>query len=255
MAAMSASHNRAAGATRAFSTACRSKVERLITLRTSAVAVCCSSASASCFRASPNSRLLVSSCCSNSASSRCIRPARVITFVPVERSLRPGVWFFAPLRDKVTPAAGRSTQMLPVLTSKTITWQGRRCLSHLCGCRRRKQDITTRREEQTLTVPTAYLVLLYFLPVAAEHRQVHPCTASRAFPVNPQMGVFLENRRPHACDARPQGARGRLRASCFREGGRPGATLRPANVRDGVDQNFGDIPGRLRCHSGLRAAS
>src|SRR5262245_17046154 len=57
--------------------------------------------------------------------------------------------------------------MLPVLTSKTITWQGRRCLSHLCGCRRRKQDITTRREEQTLTVPTEYLVLLYFLPVAA----------------------------------------------------------------------------------------
>src|SRR5262245_52863077 len=45
---------------------------------------------------------------------------------------------------------------------------------------------------------------------------------------------------PHACDARPQGARGRLRASCFREGGRPGATSGPANVSNGVDQNFCD---------------
>ena len=38
---MSASHNRAADSTSVSSTVCRSKVERLMTLSTSAVAVCC----------------------------------------------------------------------------------------------------------------------------------------------------------------------------------------------------------------------
>ena len=38
---MSASHSRAADSTSVSSTACRSKVERLMTLSTSAVAVCC----------------------------------------------------------------------------------------------------------------------------------------------------------------------------------------------------------------------
>ena len=41
MAAISASHSRAADSTSVSSTGCRSKVERLITLSTSAVAVCC----------------------------------------------------------------------------------------------------------------------------------------------------------------------------------------------------------------------
>ena len=41
MAAMSASHSRAADSISVSSTACRSKVERLMTLSTSAVAVCC----------------------------------------------------------------------------------------------------------------------------------------------------------------------------------------------------------------------
>ena len=41
MAAMSASHSRAADSTSVSSTVCRSNVERLITLSTSAVAVCC----------------------------------------------------------------------------------------------------------------------------------------------------------------------------------------------------------------------
>ena len=51
MAAVSASHNRAADSTRVSSTACRSNVERLMTLRTSAVAVCCWSDSlSSCVR-------------------------------------------------------------------------------------------------------------------------------------------------------------------------------------------------------------
>src|SRR5262245_3763169 len=36
------------------------------------------------------------------------RPTRVFAFVPVERGLRPPVRLFAPLRDKVTPAARRS---------------------------------------------------------------------------------------------------------------------------------------------------
>ena len=47
MAAMSASHSRAADSTSVSSTGCRSKVERLITLSTSAVAVCCCSNSRS----------------------------------------------------------------------------------------------------------------------------------------------------------------------------------------------------------------
>jgi hypothetical protein len=34
---------------------------------------------------------------------------RVFAFAPVDRSLRP-VWLFAPLRDKVTSAARRTTQ-------------------------------------------------------------------------------------------------------------------------------------------------
>ena len=45
--ARSASHERATDLTRVSSTVCRSKVERLITLSTSAVAVCCRSDSVS----------------------------------------------------------------------------------------------------------------------------------------------------------------------------------------------------------------
>ena len=43
---MSASHSRAANSNSVLRTACRSKVERLMTLSTSAVAVCCCSNSA-----------------------------------------------------------------------------------------------------------------------------------------------------------------------------------------------------------------
>ena len=58
MAAISASHSRAADSTTVSSTGCRSKVERLMTLSTSAVAVCCSSDSPAHVRActSSNSR-------------------------------------------------------------------------------------------------------------------------------------------------------------------------------------------------------
>ena len=53
MAAISASHSRAANSTKVSSTVCRSKVERLITLSTSALAVCCCSDS----RSSPTRRV------------------------------------------------------------------------------------------------------------------------------------------------------------------------------------------------------
>src|SRR6266567_1514157 len=49
MAALSASHNLAADSTRVSSTAWRSNVDRLMTLSTSAVAVCCSKESRSSF--------------------------------------------------------------------------------------------------------------------------------------------------------------------------------------------------------------
>src|SRR5262249_44252971 len=89
-----------------------------MTRSTSEVAVCCSSASAS-------SRLYASSCCSSSARGSRTRPPRALGFVPVERSLRPRVGLFAPLRDKVTssaqslvPPSGRPSQgsRLPILT-------------------------------------------------------------------------------------------------------------------------------------------
>src|SRR5262249_42099071 len=62
---------------------------------TSAVAACCS-------RASASSRLYVSSCCSRSARGSRIRPGRILAFVPVARNLRPCVRLFEPLRDEAT---------------------------------------------------------------------------------------------------------------------------------------------------------
>ena len=76
-----------------------------------------------CFRASARSRLRALSSFSRSLA-RALRvlisvawdasdaATRVPAFVPVERSLRPPVRLFAPLRDKVTPAAPRSAQAL-----------------------------------------------------------------------------------------------------------------------------------------------
>jgi len=83
-----------------------------MTFSTSEVAVCCSSASLACRcasassrRDSASSRVRASSCCCN----RVIEPrpgaTRLPAFVPVERSLRPRVGLFAPLRDKVTSSA------------------------------------------------------------------------------------------------------------------------------------------------------
>ena len=121
--ALSTSHRRAAEASSVSSTLRRSNADRLMTLRTSAVAACSSTASARCFRASPRSWVRALSSFSRSVA-RALRvlisaawdapdaATRVPAFVPVERSLRPCVRLFAPLRDKVTPAAPRSAQAL-----------------------------------------------------------------------------------------------------------------------------------------------
>src|SRR5262249_32296895 len=75
-----------------------------MTRRTSEVAVCCSSTSAKSSRASASSRVRTSSCRSRSKAFR-PRLTRGLAFVPIERSLRPRVALFAPLRDKVTSSA------------------------------------------------------------------------------------------------------------------------------------------------------
>jgi hypothetical protein len=74
-----------------WNTGFNSPGELLITRRTSEVAVCCSSASASFF--------------SRSARDSRVRLPRVLAFVPVERIPRACVLLFAPLRDKVTSSA------------------------------------------------------------------------------------------------------------------------------------------------------
>src|SRR5262245_2721673 len=96
---------RVAFASMASKTGCKSPGELEITRSTSEVAVCCFSASARCSRASTTSCLYFSSCCSRSARGLFIRSTRALVFVPVERSLRPRVGLFAPLRDKVTSSA------------------------------------------------------------------------------------------------------------------------------------------------------
>ena len=90
-----ASQMRVAFASMAWNTGSSSPGELLITRSTSAVAACCSSASASLF--------------SSPARASRLPPTCVLAFVPVERSLRLCVRLFAPLRDKVTSSAPRST--------------------------------------------------------------------------------------------------------------------------------------------------
>jgi hypothetical protein len=48
-----------------------------------------------------------------------LRPTRVLVFVPVERSLRGGR-LFAPLRDKVTSSASRSTVFTQAVSNADI---------------------------------------------------------------------------------------------------------------------------------------
>src|SRR5215831_14811047 len=100
-----------------------------MTCSTSEVAVCCSSASERCPRASASSRVRASSCFFNSISKLGPLLTRALVFVPVERSLRPRVGLFAPLRDKghlvgtVTGfPSGRPSQgsVLPILTHNEL---------------------------------------------------------------------------------------------------------------------------------------
>src|SRR5262249_41252624 len=115
----------------------RSLGELEMTRRISDVAVCCSSASAS-------SRVRASSCFFNSISELGPLLTRALAFVPVERSLRPRVGLFAPLRDKVTSSAqslvvpsGRPSQGsgLPILTHDELASS----LDHLVG--KREQSV------------------------------------------------------------------------------------------------------------------
>src|SRR5262245_5509718 len=82
----------------ASNTGCNSPGDLEITPNTPEVAVCCS-------RASASSRVRASSCFFNSISELGRLLTRALAFVPVERSLRPRVGLFAPLRDKVTSSA------------------------------------------------------------------------------------------------------------------------------------------------------
>src|SRR5262249_19205814 len=69
----------------------------------------------------------------------CARPTCALAFVPVERSLRPRVGFFAPLRDKVTssaqslvPPSGRPSQgsSLSILTEPHDELAALHCCGH-----------------------------------------------------------------------------------------------------------------------------
>ncbi len=74
-------------------TGSKSPGELEMTLSTSEVAACCSSASLSFFQITSVRLELLYQCCLGPDA-----PTRVLAFVPVERSLRPPVRLFAPLR-------------------------------------------------------------------------------------------------------------------------------------------------------------
>src|SRR5215470_11925574 len=76
-----------------------------MTFSTFDVAACRSNASERCPRTSASSRVRASSCFFNSISELGSSLTCALAFVPVERSLRPRVGLFAPLRDKVTSSA------------------------------------------------------------------------------------------------------------------------------------------------------
>ena len=102
-----ASQMRVAFSSMASNTGSSSPGELEMTCSTSEVAVCCSSASLSFFSRSLARAL---SFLISAAWDAPDAATRVLAFVPVERSLRPCVRLFAPLRDKVTSSARRSTQ-------------------------------------------------------------------------------------------------------------------------------------------------
>src|SRR5262249_35276574 len=94
--------------------------------RMSLTPVCCSSASERCPRASASSRVRASSCFFNSISELGPLLTRALAFVPVERSLRPRVSLFAPLRDKATPDGTQTflaTDVLKYITAGSAVCQ------------------------------------------------------------------------------------------------------------------------------------
>src|SRR5215831_17738795 len=118
-----ASQRRVAFSSMAWNTGSSSPGELEMTRNTSEVATCCSSASERCPRASASSRVRASSCFSSSISELGPLLTRAFALVPVERSLRPRVGLFAPLRDKITSSvqspSGRPSQgsNLSILTA------------------------------------------------------------------------------------------------------------------------------------------
>src|SRR5262245_49418186 len=104
------SQMRVAFSSMARKTGSRSPGDVEMTLSTSAAAVCCFSASERCPRASASSQVRASCCFFNSIIELGSLLTRALAFVPVERSLRPCVWLFAPLRDNETPGG---TQIEP----------------------------------------------------------------------------------------------------------------------------------------------
>src|SRR5215472_7520019 len=97
-----ASQMRTAFARMVWNTGSKSPGELEMTRSTSEVAVCCSSASERCPRASASSRVRASSCFFNSISELGPLLTRSLAFVPVGRSR---VGLFASLRDKITSSA------------------------------------------------------------------------------------------------------------------------------------------------------
>ena len=79
-------------------------------------------ASERCPRASASSPVRASSCFFNSISELGPLLTRALAFVPGERSLRPRVGLFAPLRDKITSSA-QSLVPLPVGPAKDRAYQ------------------------------------------------------------------------------------------------------------------------------------
>src|SRR5262249_41946923 len=131
---------RTALASMASNTGSSSPGELEMTRNTSEVAVCCSSASARSSRASASSRVRASSCFFNSISELGPLLTRALAFVPVERSLRPRVGLFAPLRDKVTSSA--QSLGLPILTHDELASS----LDHLVGAQQQRfRDRETER--------------------------------------------------------------------------------------------------------------
>src|SRR5262249_41479285 len=135
-----ASQRRVASASMISKTGCRSPGELEMTFSTSEVAVCCSRTSERCPRASASSRVRTSSCFFNSISELGPLLTCALPFVPVERSLRPRVGFFAPLRDKVTSSAQslvpfRSAQLRtePINPDRTARRTRAVSLDHLVG--------------------------------------------------------------------------------------------------------------------------